>query len=86
MHSHRFGNAGFPLAGCDTGTGDAGNRDRILCIHGNRHRTIENSRGERGMWTELEQVDLKVKLIFFKNSIATGKRLLVAMLFLIFRF
>lgn len=38
------------------------------------------------MWAELEQVDLKVKLIFFKNSIATGKRLLVAVLFLIFRF
>lgn len=38
------------------------------------------------MWTELEQVDLKVKLIFFKNSIATGKSLLVAVLFLIFRF
>jgi len=54
MHSHRFGNVGFPLADCDTGTGDARNRRCILRIHGNRHRKTENSRGERGMWVELQ--------------------------------
>ena len=55
MHSHRFGNAGFSLADCDTETGNARNRYDFLCIHDNRHRKIENSRGERGMWVEPEQ-------------------------------